>query len=141
MRSTSAGAEPAALSAVFRAVIDFCASGATFTIGESLEPAWPATNTSPSGFISFFATAMDSITTCAPSIGSAPTWITLTAGSGRCFSVKVSLTMAGTRRRSPLPATSARSFTMLAPPELLSSAFNASRNCCESNPFALSGDT
>ncbi len=57
------------------------------------------------------------------------------------FSVKVSLTMAGTRLRSPLPATSARSLTIEAPPEPFRRAFTASWTWAESNPLLLSGET
>src|SRR5215467_9573852 len=46
-----------------------------------------------------------------------------------------------TRRRSPVPATNARSFTICAPRVVFISAPIASRVCGESNPFADSGET
>ena len=84
---------------------------------------------------------MLSITTCAPSIGSAPTWTVVTAGSGIFLSEKSSATMVATRRMSPVPATNARSFTKVAPPLARSSALSASCTCWVSRPFADRGET
>ncbi len=133
MRSMSSGATCAALASASSRATALAASSAR----------WPEKNASPLGLaaLALSRTDMLSMTTCAPSISSAPTWMVLSAGRGCFFSVKVSLTMAWTRRMSPVPATNARSFTMAAPWLACISALSASRVCGVSSPLSDSGDT
>ena len=102
MRRTSAAFTPALLIALFS-----CAIAAA-----ALARATAGTNATPLGFTIFFSDDTASITTCAPGNGSAPTWRVVTAGSACFLSVRSSATMSLTRRRSPDPATNARTFRM-----------------------------